>query len=201
MFPTTETRTGTRMVCKLVPTTETRTVIRDCGHWGPQIVKAPSDGGVSRCGGGAVAFSPATRTICKRVWVPNVVTQEVQATVNHPVREEVDYSCDVTVCNPETRAKTVKVYNYKDEERARTKKAPSYQNREQTRTTKVCSCKTETRSRSFTACKMEQQTRSRKVDYSVCVPQTKTRTCNIITEQLSRGRKNGQLYRMRTRAG
>ncbi|QDU25129.1 hypothetical protein ETAA8_01900 [Anatilimnocola aggregata] len=102
MVPTTESREAVRRVCKPVMSTETRTVSRDQG-----------------------AYETRTHTDCCgcirtcKVWVPNVVQEEVEVPVcRHQVSEEA-YTYNVTVCKPETQTKTFKVCEMVREDKTR----------------------------------------------------------------------------------
>jgi hypothetical protein len=102
MVPSVETREGVRRVCKPVMTTETRTVCKDMGGYECRTY-------TDCCG--------CTHT-CK-VWVPNVVKQEIQVPVcRHQVSEEA-YTYNVNVCKPVTEAKTFKVCEMVREEKTR----------------------------------------------------------------------------------
>ena len=103
-------------------TQEMRTVTCDEGHWDTCVEEVPCGGSccrrrccLSKCGscGGCCG----TRTVCRKVWVPNVVTKQVPVTVCRTVMEEQPYEYCVTVCKPETRTCQVRVCDYKTEVR------------------------------------------------------------------------------------
>ncbi|MEX0793655.1 MAG: hypothetical protein WD045_10995 [Pirellulaceae bacterium] len=100
MVPHYEEREATRQVCKMVPTTVTKTVCKDHGTWETKC-------GVDRCG---------CPTTCK-VWVPNVVQEEVECTVMKPVMEAQPYTYKVCVMKPEEREHTYQVCNMVTETR------------------------------------------------------------------------------------
>ena len=104
MVPHVETREGFRTVTRCVPETTTKTVTRDCGHWETETVEVSCNSRGKCCSGGC---GPATRTVCRRVWVPNVVTKEVPCTVYRTVHEKVPCTYTRTVCKPETRTRMV----------------------------------------------------------------------------------------------
>ena len=160
MVPHREKREGTRTVCKVVPVTETRTVTCDQGHWETQTTDVPCN-----CCQCRSSCAPHVRHVCKRVWVPNVVTKEVEVTVHRRETEEVPYEYFVTVMKPEERAHTHKVCEWKTETRTKTVRVCNYEREERTRTMQVCEYKPETRTRT--------------VNYTVCVPETRTRTYNV----------------------
>ncbi|MHB0955312.1 MAG: hypothetical protein ACYC0X_02930 [Pirellulaceae bacterium] len=212
MVPSVERRTGTRQVCKVVQTTENRTVTVDEGHYETQMIEVPCStdtrrggflarcrlrrgcGGCDGCGtcadngcdgctndcgtdcGGCGdtacgECAPKTTTVCKKVWVSNVVTKEVPVTVCKQVVEEQPYEYNVTVCRPETRTCQVRVCDYETQTR--------------TRTVRVCEYQTETRTRTYQTCRMVAEQMSKDVQYTVCVPRTEDRTrtvteCNMV---------------------
>jgi len=159
MVPRQEIRTASRTVCKRIPVTETRTVRVDEGCWETQAVEVPCSPCRGchlrkRCCGECSCCDPCapkTRTVCKRVWVPNIVEKEVDCTSYKLVREEVPCNYTVTVCTPETRTRTVRVRD----------------------------CKTETRTRTFKVCHYEQEQRTREVNYTVCVAKTREVECQV----------------------
>jgi hypothetical protein len=181
MVPHREKRTATRTVCHRVPVTETRQVTRDRGHWERQIVEVPSRscGGCGHCGGG---YCGGTATVCRNVWVPNLVTEDVQYTRYVPQTSEQEYEYYVTVCRPETRTYTARVCNYKTETR--------------TATVKVCEYRTETRSKTYQVCTYENQEQSRDVTYTVNVPQTQTKTFDV-TSYKTVAEEKTETYRVR----
>ena len=158
LVPHREQRQGTRTVCKVVPVKEKRTVTCDRGHWEVQTSEVACGKCLSGC-------APRVYRVCKRVWVPNVVTEEVEVTVCRRQTEEVPYEYCVTVMKPEQRSYTQKVCNWKTETRTRTVRICKTEREQRTRTIQVRECKT------------EQRTRTEK--YTVCVPETRTRTVNV----------------------
>jgi hypothetical protein len=143
-----------------VAETSTRTVSRDRGHWETQQVEVAcggcgkgnswggcesSCGGCGGCGsgcggrgsdgGGCAAFS---RTVCRRLWVPNVVTEEVPVTTYRNCTEEVPYEYSVTVCRPEERTRTVNVCTFRSEERTKSVPVTRYRDESRTRTVRQC---------------------------------------------------------------
>ena len=181
MVPHKETRQGTRKVCKMEQVTETRTVCKDQGHWEEQVVEVPcsctkyrscrarrgccsarrcgsdcgSDcgsacGGNTGCGGSSCSN---TVTCTKKVWVPNIVQEEVEVTCSKPVLVEEPYEYCVTVCKPETRTCTVKVCEYVKEER--------------------------TREVQYTVCVPQQRTVTRQVCVVKCIPEERVVTYTV----------------------
>ena len=83
----------------------------------------------------------------KRVWVPNVVTEQVPYTVNKAVWEDVPYEYTVTVNRPETRTRTVPVTRMRTEQRTRMVTVNRCRQEERSREVPVTTYKTEQRTR------------------------------------------------------
>jgi len=166
MVPQEETRQGTRKVCQVVPVTKTRTICRDEGGWEEQCVTVsrrccglcglwgcckPSCGS---CCGDPCGDSCCQQTCIKKVWVPNIVREEQEYTVN--CRQWVDEPCEytVTVCKPETRTCTVKVCSYEKE--------------------------TKTRECTYTVCVPEKRVKTRQVTTCKRVPVEKVVQCRVM---------------------
>ena len=150
MVPHQETRTGTRTVCRRVPVTVTKTVCVDEGCWQKQMVEVPCRRKPAHrkgcgCGSCCEPCEVPTRTVCRRVWVPNIVKKEIQCTSCKVVKEQVPCEYTVTVYKPETRTKMVK----------------------------VCSYKTELRTRTARRCHIELEKKTREVCYTVCIAKTR----------------------------
>lgn len=172
MVPHQETRTGTRTVCKRVPVTETKIVCVDKGCWQKQMVeipcrRKPAHRAGCGCDSCCDPCEVPTRTVCRRVWVPNIVQKELQRTRCKIVTEQVPCQYTVTVCKPETRTEMVKVCSYKTELRTRTVKRCHYE------------LEQKTRELTYTAC----VAKSREVEVPVttykCVPETSTQTYTV----------------------
>lgn len=102
MVPSVEEREGTRRVCKHVMVTENRNVCRDQGSYETRTY-------TDCCG--------CSRT-CK-VWVPNIVQEEVSVQVCKPEISEETYTYHVRVCKPVTEQRTFKVCEMVREEKSR----------------------------------------------------------------------------------
>jgi hypothetical protein len=127
-------------------------------------------GGGSDCGsdcGSGCGEQPCggLTTVTRKVWVPNIETDEQQVTVMRPKMVEQQYEYSVTVCRPETKTRMVRVCDYRQEQR--------------TVTHRVCDYVNETRERTVRVCNMQPQQRTRQVNYTVCQPKTVTRTHNV----------------------
>jgi hypothetical protein len=155
MVPHVETRQGVRQVCNWVEEEVTKTVTRDHGHWETQMVQVPCYTGL-RCFRRSACCDPCcvpVRTVCQRVWVPNLVEEEVTVTVCRPQVTEEPYEYQVTVCKPETRTCIVN----------------------------VCHMTTEVRTKMCTVTEYETVTAERQINYTVCVPQERTWTQTVTT--------------------
>lgn len=127
--------------------------------------------------GTVVHSAPVTTT--RRVWVPNVVTEEVQVATNEVVNEEmaytvyeqqtteVPYECTYLVYRPETRTGTKKVVDYVSEDRTRTRKVVSYVDEERTRTRKVVNYKTEAKEEVYPVVSYRTEKRTKDVTYTI----------------------------------
>lgn len=122
MVPHVEKRQGVRRVCQTVTEEVVKTVCVDRGHWETQMVEVAC--APRRCGlhgrrgcGSCCRTCCYTTTVCQKVWVPNVVEEQVTVTVCRPqiVEEPCEYL--VTVCKPEIRTCTVRVCDWKQEVR------------------------------------------------------------------------------------
>jgi hypothetical protein len=155
MVPHVETRQGVRQVCTWVEEEVTKTVCRDHGHWEVKMVEVPCYSGSRFCRR-RICCDPccvSVRTVCQRVWVPNVVEEEVTVTVCRPQMVEEPYEYQVTVCKPEVRTCMVN----------------------------VCKTRTEMVTRMVKVVEYEQVTTERQVCYTVCVPQERTWTEMVTT--------------------
>ncbi len=183
MVPHEESRSATRTVCKCVPVTDTKVVTVDEGCWEKQQVEVPCQPRrrvgrrASRCGdscGGSCGdcCTPATRTVCKPVWVPNLVEKEIECTRHERQTEEVPYEYTVTVCKPETRTRTVKVCEYQTETRSRTVKVRHYETEEKTREYTYTVCVPQTKEVEVEVTTVKCVPRTETQTYTICVPVT-----------------------------
>jgi len=133
----------------------------------------------------AQCSSPVTQTVSRRVWVPNVVTeeiavvenvaesQEVAYTVFEQKTEQVPYESTYLVYRAENRTGTRKVVNYTEETRTRTRKVVQYNDEARTRTRKQLSYKQETRTEKVPVVSYTTEKRTKDVTYTFNVPETK----------------------------
>jgi hypothetical protein len=145
--PHIETRQAARIECRRVPVTVMKTVCRDAGCWVNQTVQVPC---CDPCCG------PSVRTVCRRVYVPRTVTEQVPVTAYKTEQVSVPYQYNVTVCRPETRTRKVQVCNYR----------------------------TETRTRDVQVCEMQCVPMTRDVSYTCLVPQKRQQTHNVTTYRM-----------------
>ena len=133
LVPRKDVREGVRKVRRTVPVTETRTVVKDQGHWEEQEVTVPVVRHAAfrarrmarrarKLGCCTPCVDPCqvceVTQVCK-VWVPDLVEEEVEVTVmRHEVVEE-PYEYVVLKHEPEVRTKTVKVCRTELEERTK----------------------------------------------------------------------------------
>lgn len=129
MVPKNVVKQGVRKVCKRVPVQIMQEVCKDMGHWAEQPCPVPSCsagcgvrvgcggcgpvgcGGCGVGGGCGVACAPAPCVSTCKVWVPNIVKEQVPCTVwkTEVIDEPFEYT--VTICEPQTVVKTVQVHD------------------------------------------------------------------------------------------
>ncbi|MCA9192224.1 MAG: hypothetical protein KDB03_10690 [Planctomycetales bacterium] len=159
-----------------------------CGQGGYQVASG-SCGSVSGYSvESAVVYSQpvaTTQTVSRRVWVPNVITEEVPVVENvmesqevaytsfEQQTTEVPYECTVLVYVPEERTGVRKVVNYVDETRTRNRKVVEYNEETRTRTRKVLSYEQKTRSITVPVVSYNTEKRTKEVSYTVRIPETK----------------------------
>ena len=142
MVPELQTRQGVRQVCHWVEEQVPQTVYRDHGHWEVQMVKVPCR--TSRwCHHRGHCHHACVTVVCKKVWVPNIVQEEVMVTVSRPQIVEEPYEYHATVHRPERRTALVD----------------------------VCQMRTEVRTVRQVVTEYELVREDRQVAYTVCVPQ------------------------------
>jgi hypothetical protein len=132
-----------------------------------------------------VYSTPTTQTVTRRVWVPNVVNEEVQVVENVAQAQEVTYTVleqqsqqvpyefTYLVYRPETRTGTRKVVNYVEETRTRSRKVVQYNEETRTRTRKQLSYKQETRTETIPYVSYTTEKRTKEVNFTINVPETK----------------------------
>jgi hypothetical protein len=203
--PYTETREGTRKVCRWVPVNETRVVREDQGHFDCVQVAVSSCGD---CGGGCAptccghrglfrrrcCAQPACPPPCcppqyvtQKVWVPNIVEKQVATTVMRAQWVDEPYKYLVNLCRAEQRTRTFDVVEQVPETLSRqvpyTVCVPQTQmvtvNRPQwsdeTYSYVVNLCRPEVRTQVVQVQDFVREQRTREVPYTVLVPKVQTR--------------------------
>src|SRR6185436_11119818 len=169
MVPHTETRQSTRAVCKMVPVVQKRTVCEDQGSY--QDVEQTYTVGCGCCA------QQCTRT-CK-VWVPKMVTREVEYTCMKPQVEQVPYVYTVTVCKPETRTQEVKVCKMVSEQQSREEQYTVCVPQKKTITQEVKVCKMVSEPKTCTYTVQVPYTVQKQVETRVCKMVAKTVQCQV----------------------
>jgi hypothetical protein len=169
MVPHDETMHGTRRVCRMVPTTEMRTVCEDKGSW-QQVVQNYT----CRCG-----CCCGTQSCITTVWVPNIQSKQVACTVMRPTMEDVPYDYTVTACRPETRTQTVQVCSYVNEPKTRQVEYTVCLPKQQTVTRPVVTCKMVEEQQTVTCHVPVSYTVQKQVAVQVCRMVPKKITCQV----------------------
>lgn len=174
--------TGVRKVCRPVQVQETRTICRDAGHWEERPVMASygCGGGNQGCGQGGYGCGKGGGYGCgapaqynggcgvQRVWVSNVIREQVPVTVWRNQVMEEPYERMVTVKRPETRTRQIRVCEIVPEQMSRevtyTVNVPTRQTRSYNVTTVRCVPE----ERVINETVMVPRTVQREVDVQVC---------------------------------
>jgi hypothetical protein len=131
----------------------------------------------------SVACAPAVQTASRRVWVPNVVTEEVPTvetqltteeiayTVYEQQTQEVPYECTSLVYRPEQRTGTRQVVDYNNETRTRNRKVVQYKDETRTRTRKVMNYETQTKTETYPYVSYRTDKRTKEVSFTIQVPE------------------------------
>jgi len=126
---------------------------------------------------------PATTTVTKRVWVPNVKTETVPVTssttqeqvvtytVYEQQTEQVPYQCTRVVYRPETRTGTKQAVVYVDELKTRTRKVVEYTTEKRTRTRKELQFEAVEKTETIPYVTYKSETKTKDVTYSYTVPE------------------------------
>lgn len=137
------------------------------------------------CETAATYSVPQSQTISRRVWVPNVTTEEVPVVENvtetqeisytafEQKTEQVPYECIYLVYAPEERTGTRQVVDYANETRTRTRKVVQYSDETRTRTHKQLSYTQQTRTETVPYVSYTTEKRTKEVSFTVNVPQSK----------------------------
>ena len=195
MIPEQELRQGVRQVCRQVQVQETRLVCKDLGHWEERqvAVSSPCDscggrrGCRSRCGGcggcasacgGCGSGNAPTVSVC-RVWVPNVVQEQVPVMVWKSQLVDEPYQYRVTVCKPQVRIVNERVSEIKREQKTRTHNFNVAVPRQMTKVeeVRVVRCVPEQQQRDITV--MVPHVELKEVQVQVCRMVPKVITCQV----------------------
>ncbi len=124
-----------------------------------------------------------TTTVTRKVWVPNMVTEDVAVmstsmqkdivsyTVYEQQTEQVPYQCTTIAYKSEERSGTKQVVDYVSETRSRTRKQAQYNDETRTRTRKELSYETVTKTETYPVVTYTTETRTKDVSYSFSVPE------------------------------
>lgn len=156
--PHVEQRQAVRRICRSVPHEVHRQVVRDCGHWAVQNYCVQC--GCDPCG------RPIYRNCCRKVWVPNLVTEDITCTVYKPAYFDEPYNYCVTVCRPEQRVRVVRECSYRQEVRQGT--------------VRVCGYRYEQRQCTHNVCEYKPEVHQKEVQYTVCVPEVRQCTQYVL---------------------
>jgi hypothetical protein len=151
----------------------------------PATFSAPAAYSAPVCDTNATYSVPQTQTISRRVWVPNVTTEEVPVVENvmetqeisytafEQKTEQIPYECTYLVYAPEQRTGTRQVVDYVNETRTRSRKVVEYNNETRTRTNKQLSYTQRTRTETVPYVTYTTEKRTKEVSFTVNVPETK----------------------------
>jgi hypothetical protein len=199
-------KTRTMSYCQ--PVTISRTVRVDRGHWENRIehvgamgpvqapgkgpvqgpMQAPGKGGEKQV---AVAGPGPAQVVCRQVWVPNVVQEEISevvpqqrtAEVQYMVYEQhystVPYECVCIEYRPEVRTGIKKEVVYQLEQRTRPRTMVEYVSETRTRPKKVLTFQEEERVETYPVVTYQAEKRTKEVSYTVCVPEQQTETYTV----------------------
>ncbi len=125
----------------------------------------------------------AVTTATRRVWVPNIVTEEVPVvtsqttseeityTVYEQQSEQVSYDCTYLVYKPQQRTATRQVVDYKEETRTRNRQVVKYTDETRTRTRKVMSYVMQTKTETYPYVSYKTEKRTKEVSFTMQVPE------------------------------
>ncbi len=178
--PHVETRQAQRIECRRVPVTVMKTVCRDAGCWVNQTLQVP---GCDPCGRAVM------RTVCRPVYVPKTVQEQVPVTCYKTERVSVPYQYKVTVCKPEVRKRMVRVCNYRTETRTCNVQVCEMQCVPMTKEVKYTCMMPQKKQRSYNVTNYRMIPEKRVETYKVCVPHqvqkpVKVRVCRMVAEKI-----------------
>jgi hypothetical protein len=184
-----------------VPTTKTKSVPVDRGHWENRVehvpggpIQAPSKGMAVQApskGGAMPEPGKGGQMVCRQVWVPNVINEEISEVVPQQQTAEVQYlvyeqhyntvphECVCIEYRPETRTGTKMEVAYETEVRTRPRTIVDYVSETRVRPKKVLSFKEETRTESYPVIVYKPEKRTKEVSYTVSVPESRTENYTV----------------------
>ena len=192
----------TRTLSYCVPVTKTKSVSVDRGHWENRVeqvpggpVQAPSKGvpvqAPSKGSEKQALMAGGGQMVCRQVWVPNVINEEVSEVVPQQQTAEVQYlvyeqhyntvphECVCIQYRPENRTGTKKEVVYQMETRTRPRTIVEYVNESRTRPKKVLTFKEEARTETYPVVAYQPEKRTKEVSYTVCVPESRTENYTV----------------------
>jgi hypothetical protein len=166
----------------------------DRGHWENRVEQVP--GGPVQAPSKGVAIQAPSKgmeqpmkgggpMVCRQVWVPNVINEEISEVVPQQQTAEVQYlvyeqhyntvphECVCIEYRPETRTGTKKEVVYQTEVRTRPRTIVEYVNETRVRPKKVLSFKEEERTETYPVITYQPEKRTKEVTYTVCVPESR----------------------------
>jgi hypothetical protein len=192
----------TRTVSYCVPVTKTKTVSVDRGHWENRVeqvpggpIQAPSKGApIQAPGKGMEKQAPMPgggHVVCRQVWVPNVIKEEISEVVPQQQTAEVQYmvyeqhyntvphECVCIEYRPETRTGTKKEVVYETQMRTRPRTIVEYLDEKRERPKKVLTFKEEERKETYPVITYKPEKRTKEVSYTVCIPESRTENYQV----------------------
>jgi len=190
----------TRTLSYCVPVTKTKSVRVDRGHWENRVEQVPG-GPIQAPSKEAPAQAPSKgpekqapmggQLVCRQVWVPNVINEEISEVVPQQQTAEVQYlvyeqhyntvphECVCIQYRPENRTGTKKEVVYQMETRTRPRTIVEYVNETRTRPKKVLTFKEEERTETYPVVTYQPEKRTKEVSYAVCVPESRTENYTV----------------------
>jgi len=192
----------TRTLSYCVPVTKTKTVSIDRGHWENRVeqvsggpVQAPSKGApIQAPGKGTEKQAPMAgggQVVCRQVWVPNVIKEEISEVVPQQQTAEVQYmvyeqhystvphECVCIEYRPENRTGTKKEVVYETQIRTRPRTIVEYVDEKRERPKKILSFKEEERKETYPVVTYKPEKRTKEVSYTVCIPESRTENYQV----------------------
>ena len=186
----------TRTVNYCVPVTKTQKIKCDRGHWENRVEQVPCAQVQPTCEGLPQApmkgaNGKCVQLVCRQVWVPNIVEEDVSEMVPQQQTAEVQYlvyeqhyktiphECVCIQYIPETRQGTKKEVIYQKEIRKRPRTIVEYVDETRTRNKKVLTFKEEERTETYPVVTYKPEKRTKEVTYSVCVPESRTENYKV----------------------